>query len=79
MEGWKIPYLSLTKNKDDILEVYNSMQNPPKVLVCSISTLSDREVQRAIRKLPVTRISIDEAHVCNPDLDLGWAGFLPYK
>ena len=60
------------------MEMYNSMTVPPKVLVSSISTVADKEVQKALRKLPISVISLDEAHVCNPDQDLGWAGFLPY-
>ena len=71
--------MSVTQQKDSIVESFQTMATPPKVLVASITTVADMDVQKAIRKLPITVIAVDEAHVCDPDLDLGWGGFLPYK
>ena len=71
--------MSLTQHKESIVETYQAMTFPPRVLVASITTVADMEVQKALRKLPITVIAVDEAHVCDPDMDLGWGGFLPYK
>ena len=37
------------------------------------------EVQRAIRRLRIVVIALDEAQVANPDKTSGWSEILPYK
>ena len=55
------------------------MDPPPRVLLSSISRVADKEVQKAIRRLNIRVIAIDEAQVADPDPNAGWGEFLPYK
>lgn len=55
------------------------METAPRVVVGSISRVAEVEVQRVIRRLPVTVISLDEAHVVLPGHELGYGDFLAYK
>ena len=69
---WKIPFLSLDGMEADAIPgVVEAMEPRPKVLLATISVLASEAVQRAIRKLPIRRICIDEAQVppyCPPAL-----------
>lgn len=55
------------------------MKTPPRVIVSSIARVAEVEVQRVIRRLPVTVISLDESHVVLPGYELGYGDFLAYK
>ena len=53
--------------------------NPPKVFVSSINSVSNHETQKLLRRLPIKVVAIDEAQVVDPDPKSGWCDILPYK
>ena len=57
----------------------SGLDEPPRVILTSISRVASTEVQKSLRMLPVKVIAIDEAQVADPDPDSGWGEFLPYK
>lgn len=63
-QNWNIPYLSLDETRaEDIATVLEAMEEKPRVITATISRVSAEEVQRALRKLPILTICIDEAQV----------------
>jgi len=48
---------------EDIATVLEAMEEKPRVITATISRVSAEEVQRALRKLPILTICIDEAQV----------------
>ena len=80
LRSWGIPWLSLSRTSSDVIvDTVSSMDPPPRVLLSSISRVADKEVQKAIRRLNIRVIAIDEAQVADPDPNAGWGEFLPYK
>ena len=80
LRSWGIPWLSLSRTSAEVIvDTASSMDPPPRVLLSSISRVADKEVQKAIRRLNIRVIAIDEAQVADPDPKAGWGEFLPYK
>ena len=63
-QDWSIPYLSLDETKpEDIASVLEAMEPKPRVITATITKVSIVEVQRALRRLPIATICVDEAQV----------------
>ena len=66
-KSWDIPFLSLDEvDPKDITEVVEAMEPKPRVILCTISTVSTVPVQAQIRRLPVKTICLDEVQVLMP-------------
>ena len=93
-EAWDIPHLSLDEvDPETIFAVIEAMDRKPRVILSTITRVSEEAVQRQLRKLPVKTIFIDEvqvilvlvslawprgSQVMHSDQNIGWSGFLPY-
>ena len=63
-KSWDIPFLSLDGvEPGEIPQLVESMDPKPRVLLCTISTVSSEKVQEQIRRLPVKTICLDEVQV----------------
>ena len=67
-KAWGIPFLSLEGvNPQEIPQLVENMEQKPRVILCTISTVADAGVQKHIRRLPVRTICLDEVQVLNED------------
>ena len=63
-KSWDIPFLSLDGvDPKDIAQLVEGMDPKPRVILCTISTVSSVTVQAQIRRLPVKTICLDEVQV----------------
>ena len=63
-EDWDIPYVSLDEMEtEDIMSVIGDMEPKPRVILSTISRISQEDVQKQLRRLPVRTICLDEVQV----------------
>ena len=63
-EAWDIPYVSLDEiQTKDIQSVIGDMDPKPRVVLTTISRVSDVSVQKQLRRIPIKTICIDEVQV----------------
>ena len=63
-KAWNIPFLSLDSlSAEEISEKVEQMDPKPRVILSTISRVANKDMQSAIRRLPVVRICIDEVQV----------------
>ena len=64
LTAWKIPFMSVTKagaTAVDMTATRDALEQPPKVLVVSISAVAQEETRRFLRKQKILVIAVDEA------------------
>ena len=61
-EKWKIPCLNLADIRPGEIAQQIETLNP-KIILCSIENIVDEAVQRALRKLKVDYVAVDECQV----------------
>ena len=47
----------------DIPQLVEDMEQKPRVILCTISTVADAAIQKQIRRLPIRTICLDEVQV----------------
>ena len=63
-QTWNIPFLSLDEiDQASISAVIEEMNPKPRVILSTISRVSEEAVQRQLRRLPVKTICLDEVQV----------------
>ena len=63
-QTWDIPFLSLDEiDPTSISAVIEEMDPKPRVILSTISRISEEAVQRQLRRLPVSCICLDEVQV----------------
>ena len=63
-EAWGIPFLSMDGvEAQSIPQLVENMEPKPRVILCTISTISDPAIQKHIRRLPIRTICLDEVQV----------------
>lgn len=63
-EAWGIPFLSMDGvEAQSIPQLVENMEPKPRVILCTISTISDPVIQKHIRRLPIRTICLDEVQV----------------
>ena len=63
-EEWGIPYVSLDAlDTETIFSTITAMETPPRVILSTVSRVSQEVVQRQIRRLPIRTICLDEVQV----------------
>ena len=63
-QTWNIPFLSLDEiDQASISAVIEEMNPKPRVILSTISRVSEEGVQRQLRRLPVKTICLDEVQV----------------
>ena len=63
-QSWDIPFLSLDDvDPENIMAVIEEMDHKPRVILSTITKVSEEAVQRQLRKLPIKTICIDEVQV----------------
>lgn len=67
LQDWKIPYLAIKQgdNLESLEQSLSDMEEPPKVVVASVSAVADTEVQKFLRRQNIAVIAVDEAQVVN--------------
>ena len=66
-QAWGISFLSLDGvEAQSIPQLVETMEPKPRVILCTISSISDPDIQKQIRRIPIRTICLDEAQVfCN--------------
>ena len=67
LTAWKIPYLSVTKaggTAEEMTAARDAMEEPPKVLVVSITVVAMEETKRFLRRQKILVVAVDEAQAC---------------
>ena len=63
-EEWGIPYVSLDgMDTETIFSTITAMETPPRVILATVSRVSQEAVQKQIRRLPIRTICLDEVQV----------------
>ena len=63
-EEWGIPYVSLDgMDTETIFSTITAMETPPRVILSTVSRVSQEAVQKQIRRLPIRTICLDEVQV----------------
>ena len=63
-QEWGIPYLNLSEVQDPAEIPEKLAQINPRVILSSIESISDPNVQRFLQSLEVAYIAVDECQVC---------------
>ena len=72
-QEWGIPYLNLSEVQDPAEIPEKLAQINPRVILSSIESISDPNVQRFLQSLEVAYIAVDECQVCFvTDHTCGW-------
>ena len=67
LTAWQIPYLSVTKagaTAEEMTAARDAMEDPPKVLVVSITVVAMEETKRFLRRQKILVVAVDEAQAC---------------
>ena len=63
-EAWDIPYLVLDEVETGVISsVVEGMEPKPRVILSTISRVAEESVQKQLRRLPISRICLDEVQV----------------